>query len=61
MSELGELSQRVARVEGAYEHLATKADIEAVKGEIARQANKTIFALLAIIGAAVAVLKYRPG
>ena len=31
MTEHGE---RLARIEGAYEHLATKADIEALRGEL---------------------------
>lgn len=56
-----ELTERVARLEGAYDHLATKADIETVKGEIIRQANRTIYFIIAAMGLAVAVLKYLPG
>ena len=31
---LGAMGERVARIEGAYEHLATKADMESVKTEV---------------------------
>lgn len=34
MATLTEHGERLARIEGAYEHLATKADIEALRGEL---------------------------
>ena len=34
MATLTEHGERLARVEGAYEHLATRADIEALRGEL---------------------------
>ncbi|MCY4022266.1 MAG: hypothetical protein OXF32_02340 [Anaerolineaceae bacterium] len=33
-SELSPTELKVARLEGAYEHLATKADVESLRGEI---------------------------
>ncbi len=56
-----ELSDRVSRLEGAYEHLATKGDIAELKGDIAHQVNRAIVVLIAAIGAAVALVKYLPG
>ena len=63
-----ELSDRVSRLEGAYEHLVTKADIAELKGDIAElkgdiahQVNRAIVVLIAAIGAAVALVKYLPG
>lgn len=35
-TQQGPLSERVSRLEGAYEHLATKADVAEVKAEVAR-------------------------
>ena len=34
MTETTDLTERVSRLEGAYEHLATKADIAELRGEI---------------------------
>ena len=34
MATLTEHGERLVRIEGAYEHLATKADIEALRGEL---------------------------
>ena len=33
-SELSSTELKVARLEGAYEHLATKADVESLRGEL---------------------------
>ncbi|MDE0608421.1 MAG: hypothetical protein OXH77_00725 [Anaerolineaceae bacterium] len=33
-SELSPTEIKVARLEGAYEHLATKADVESLRGEL---------------------------
>lgn len=57
---MSELSDRVSRLEGAYEHLATKADIGEVKTEIANQVNKAIGILIGAIVAVVALFKYLP-
>ncbi len=34
MTETTDLTERVSRLEGAYEHLATKADIAELRGEL---------------------------
>ena len=43
--------ERVARIEGGYEHLATKADLE-------RMVLRLVLAQIAIGGAIVAVLRF---
>lgn len=57
--------QRVSRLEGAYEHLATKADVERLRAEIKDAKISTILWLTGImaglLGAAVAFLKAWPG
>ena len=59
------LEQRLSRLEGAYEHLATKADVERLRAEIKDAKISTILWLTGImaglLGAAVAVLKAWPG
>ena len=59
-----ELTERVARLEGAYEHLATKADIERLRADltkqIAQQINRVIVVQVSVMGLAVALLKYLP-
>lgn len=59
-----ELTERVARLEGAYEHLATKADVERLRADLTSQiANQTKW-IVGILGSlmalAVAVIKYLP-
>ncbi len=44
------LDQRVSRLEGAYEHLATKADIAELKGDIARVESRLESRIEAEIG-----------
>lgn len=38
-SELSATELKVARLEGAYEHLATKADVESLRGELRGEMN----------------------
>ena len=45
--------ERVSRLEGAYEHLATKADIKSAELRI-------VLAIIAVGGVVIAVLKYLP-
>lgn len=45
------IEERVARIEGGYEHLATKADLE-------RMVLRLVLAQIAIGGAIVAVLRF---
>ena len=42
MTTQGTLGERVSRLEGSYEHLATKADIAEVKSDIARVEGKIL-------------------
>ena len=58
-----ELSDRVSKLEGAYEHLATKADIESVKGEIAdlKGSFRTLLiGAAAVLGLLNIVLRFLP-
>ena len=43
-------SDRISRLEGAYEHLATKADIANLKADIERAKWQTILAVGGIVG-----------
>ena len=65
MASTTNLEQRLSRLEGAYEHLATKADVERLRAEIKDAKISTILWLSGImaglLGAAVAVLKAWPG
>ena len=65
MASTTNLEQRLSRLEGAYEHLATKADVERLRAEIKDAKISTILWLsgimAALLGAAVAVLKAWPG
>lgn len=49
------VEQRVARLEGAYEHLATKADIAELKGQM-RVLIVTMTSILAIVNIVVGLL-----
>ena len=58
------LEERTSRMEGAYDHLATKADVERVRTEVerlradfARWLFQLGVALIGAIGVAVAILK----
>lgn len=69
MTSTTNLEQRLSRLEGAYEHLATKADVERLRAEIKDAKISTILWLTGImagltaaqIGAVMALLKAWPG
>ncbi len=44
--------ERLARLEGAYEHLATKADLESLRSEL----HSMMWRLVGVIGLATAVI-----
>jgi len=50
------MGERVARIEGAYEHLATKADVESVKTEV-NAVNAAVQSLKAELQAAMQSLR----
>ena len=56
------IEERVSRLEGAYEHLATKADVQEVKTEIQKLKSDLTIRLGALIiassGLTIAILKY---
>ena len=56
------IEERVSRLEGGYEHLATKADLERLRADVARWLFKLgialIGALIAGLGVAVAFLRF---
>ena len=51
------LEERVSRLEGGYEHLATKADVERLRADFAGWLFQLGIALIGAIGVAVAILK----
>ena len=58
------IDTRVSRLEGGYQHLATKADLQEVKGELKadmKDLENRLFVrlglLIIVVGAAVAVLQ----
>jgi len=53
---IGAMGERVARIEGAYEHLATKADVESVKTEV-NAVNAAVQSLKAELQAAMQSLR----
>lgn len=59
--------ERLSRLEGVYEHLATKTDIALIKGEIAelkaelyKGLNRNLYITIGAVAAAVALMKYLP-
>ena len=56
MAASTEHGERLARLEGAYEHLATKADIERLKSEIIKWFIGTALALTIAASAVAAVI-----
>ena len=52
------LEERVSRLEGGYERLATKADLERLRADVARWLFQLGAALLGALGVAVAFLKF---
>ena len=53
--------ERVSRIEGGYDHLATKADLERLRADVARWMLQlgiaVVGAIITAIGVAVAILK----
>ena len=63
--------ERLSRLEGVYEHLATKADIAELKGDIAelkaelkaelyKGLNRNLYITIGAVATAVALFKYLP-
>ena len=63
--------ERLARLEGVYDHLATKADIARVEGkmseleaalkaELYRGLNRNLYITIGAVAAAVTLMKYLP-
>ncbi len=49
-----DLSERLARLEGAYEHLATKADLAELRIEMARMETRLLLRLGSLVVVAIA-------
>ena len=52
-AETGSVSERVARLEGAYDHVATKADVAMTRADLERVRSQV---LMAVGGAAGTIL-----
>ncbi len=53
------MEQRVSRLEGAYDHLATKADLADMKAELIKwMAGWTLGGMAAISAVVIAMLRY---
>ena len=56
--------ERLSRLEGVYEHLATKADIAELKAELKTELykglNRNLYITVGAVAAAVALFKYLP-
>ncbi len=50
--------ERVSRIEGGYEHLATKADLERLRADVARWILQLGIAMVGVVGVAVAIIKF---
>ena len=54
--------ERVSRLEGSYEHLATKADIERLQGKMEAMENRLLLRLIGsmviISGLTIAILRF---
>ena len=54
--------ERLSRLEGVYEHLATKADIAELKGELKSELHKglrhNLYITVVAVTAAIALVKY---
>ena len=51
------IEERVSRIEGGYDHLATKADVERLRADVARWMFQLGIAFITALGVAVAILK----
>ena len=49
------LEERVSRLEGAYDHLATKADVERLRADVSRWMFQGTMAIISAVGVIVAV------
>ena len=49
-AQTGSLGERVARLEGSYEHLATKSDVAATRADIERLRSTLLMAVGAAAG-----------
>ena len=56
MAQTGSTSERVARLEGAYEHLATKADLERLRSTLLMAVGGAAGTILAGLAIATAVI-----
>ena len=52
------MEERVSRIEGGYEHLATKADLANIRAELANLKVQLLLANITIGGIIVAVLRF---
>ena len=52
------MEERVSRIEGGYEHLATKADVSNIRAELANLKVQLLLANITIGGIIVAVLRF---
>ena len=56
--------ERLSRLEGVYEHLATKADLAELKGELKSELHKglrhNLYITIVAVTAATALMKYLP-
>lgn len=55
-TQSGMLAERVSRIEGAMEHLATKADLERLAAELRREMQRLTFALVSLQLAGVGIM-----
>ena len=55
------IEERVSRIEGGYEHLATKADLERLRADVARWMFQlgvaVVGAIITAVGVGVAILR----
>ncbi len=55
MTTIASLEQRVARLEGAYEHLATKADLRELEGKLHQMESRLLRWLVGTLLASVGI------
>ena len=55
-AQAGSLGERVARIEGAYEHLATKSDLERLRSTLLMAVGGAAGTILTAIAIATAVI-----
>ena len=52
--------ERLARLEGVYEHLATKADLATLETKLHKDLNRNLYITIGTIVAVAGLLKYLP-